>query len=85
MPKIPGALDAAGAAPHPQAVRFRSPLSAQIGGGVAVAGVAVAEVLAIGKGLPPAHHPQVHVLPAPDDLGHGAAVAVGVHHLQGHL
>ena len=56
MPKIPGALDPSGDAPHPDAVHLRSPLGAEIG-----SGVAVAEVLAIGECLPAADHAQVHV------------------------
>jgi hypothetical protein len=39
VPEITGALDAAGNVPYPQVIRFRSPLSAQIGGELAVAEV----------------------------------------------
>jgi len=46
MLELPGPLDAAGNAPHPQAVHLRAALSPEIGGGVAVA-----EVLAIGERL----------------------------------
>ena len=73
-------LGAAGAGPYPQAIDLRSALGAQVS-----AGVAVAEVLAIGKGLAAAHHLQLDVLAAPENLGDSAALTVCVHHLQGHF
>ena len=71
-------LGAAGGGPYPQAIDLRPALGAQVS-----AGVAVAEVLAIGKGLASAHHLQVDVLAAPKNRGDSPAVTVGVHHLQG--
>ena len=80
MAEIPGPLNAPWNGPDALAIELGAALCPEIG-----RGIALAEVLAIGKGLPAAHHLQVHLLAAAQDLSHGAATAVGGQHPQAYI